>query len=253
MPSPGGFQGTTARVSREDPLPLYHQLREILLREIQQLKPGDQIPSEPILAHRYRVSKGTVKQAIQELVRDGLLYRVQGKGTFVTLPKVRFPLHVPSRKLRSFTEDLLERGLKPETRVLSLRRVSPPDSVAEKLQNPEKVWVLHRLRLGDGVPIAVAKTWLREDVCPDLEAGDIGVSLYETLLRKYGIRPARAKDVFHAWVADATVAPMLEIPVGSPLFRTERVSWLDDGRPLEYVVTFIRGDRYEVSIDLVQE
>jgi len=137
-------------VNRNHPLPLYYQLmHELRLRiERGEWKPGDLFPPERELSETYGVSRMTVRQALAELVNDGLLRRDQGRGTFVAKPKLRKRLF----RLTSFTEDMRARGKQPGARVLRAEMALAKPKVAEMLQTgPEQlVAVIERLRLADG-------------------------------------------------------------------------------------------------------
>ena len=141
-------------LSRGAPLPLYFQLREELLEEIRKkgLKPGDRLPTEAALERRYRVSATTIRRALNDLAAEGLVRRIQGKGTFVGTPKIH---HEPL--LRSFTELLLSQGYMPEHRLLESSVEPAPIDVAGDLGIEEgaSCRYLRRLHLADGEPIGV--------------------------------------------------------------------------------------------------
>ena len=134
-------------IVRESKLPIYHQLYEILRGNIVrgEWQPGDILPSETELIEQYQVSRITVRQALEALVNDGLIYRQRGRGTFVAHPTVEQGLS----RIISFTEDMHQRGFRPDTEIISAGLISAPAEIAEKLQIEagEELVRLERLRL----------------------------------------------------------------------------------------------------------
>src|SRR5271165_4384719 len=119
-------------ISRFSPVPRYHQLKEILRERVRRgdWKPGDLIPSERELSETYRISRMTARQAVTDLVNEGVFYREQGKGTFVTSHKITLQL----MRLTGFTEDISARGQRPSTRVIAATMCPADDITAERLR-----------------------------------------------------------------------------------------------------------------------
>lgn len=231
--------------------PLYHQIRDFLRDELQNgtFRPGEKIPSEAELSARYRVSRITVKQAIQSLVQEGLLYRMQGKGTFVARPKVSHSLN----RITSFSQQMRDRGMEPSTKIVEVEIVAARGRVREALAVSDGTLVtkVRRLRLADGEIMGVQTAYVPADMCPDLaDYLEENVSLYELLRTRYGLVPARAIENYTAIVLDPYDARLLEVPEGSPALFAERMTYLADNRALEYVVSILRADRYTLSVDL---
>lgn len=234
-------------------LPLYTQLKERIWEMVEsgQLKPGDQVPSERELCERYSISRMTCRQALNDLVTEGLLYRMQGRGTFVSSPKVTQEL----LSLTGFTEDMLSRGLVPETRVLTVEVVPASKKVAAymNLAMGERVIRLERLRLAGGQPMCLEQGHLPESRVPALEKRrDLDGSLYRLLAGVYDLRLARAHETLEAVAAREREAEVLEVAAGSPLLLLERVTWDAEGGAVEYVRSFYRGDRYRFHTELVR-
>ena len=234
-------------------LPLYTQLKERIWEMVEQgqLKPGDQLPSERELCERYNISRMTCRQALSDLVNEGLLYRMQGRGTFVASPKVTQGL----LGLTGFTEDMLSRGLIPETRVLSVEVVPASNKVAAFLELAigERVVRLVRLRLASGQPMCLEQCHLPENLAPGLEKRrDLSGSLYKILSAHYGLHMVKAHETLEAVAAREREAEALEVATGSPLLLLERVTRGADGRAMEYVRSFYRGDRYRFQTELVR-
>lgn len=241
----------TERIDRASKLPLYHQLYVLLRGNIMRgdLEPGDALPTESELMERYEVSRTTVRQALDILVNEGLIYRQQGQGTFVAHPT----LTQSASRIVSFTEDMRRRGLKPGTQILDTGLVPAPDDVAEALQiRPgEEVSCLERLRLADGEPISLEKSYLVHVYCPGILGGDYAqTSLRQALELKYGIRLVRAKQTIRAIVASREVAKKLSIRVSAPLLFIERVSYSQNDIPVEFLQVYHRGDRYVLYSEL---
>jgi GntR family transcriptional regulator len=240
-------------LSRDAPLPLYYQLKTLILREIEagRLKPDDQLPTEDELARSHRVSKITVRQALRELAGEGYIRRQQGLGTFVQRPRVEQGL----RELTSFTDEMRRHGLSSTSRVLDQEVGAPPPEVATKLSiDPEaRVFRLRRLRLADGEPMGVQTAYLPLDLVPGIaDAPFAGGSLYELLQSHYSLHPARARETYCVVPATREEAGLLRVPIGSPAMAAERVTFLADGRALEYVQSVMRGDRYRIVVDLTR-
>ena len=142
-------------VSRFSKVPLYYQLYQILLTQIRDgtLQPEDMLPAESELVDAYDLSRSTVRQALDLLVNDGLIYRKRGQGTFVA----RATFEQNLTRIVSFWEDMKQRGHEPATKVLSSELVPSPDDVAEALdiEPGEELANIVRLRLADGEPMSV--------------------------------------------------------------------------------------------------
>lgn len=226
--------------------PKHAQVRDALAQMAREVGPDQVVPSERELMAEYDVSRATVRRAIETLIGDGLLHRVPGKGTYVAPARIESHLH-----LASFTEDMLRRGRTPSTRVLSLRLDTPPDAAAEFFGLPAtgQAWRVERLRLADGESMAYEIGWISTALAPELGTADLTTSLYAALERQYGVVVDSAEQVVWAECADQARARVLGVPLNSPLMVFERRS-RSRGLPLEYVVSWYRGDRYRVHISL---
>lgn len=229
-------------------VPKYRQLQQVLEELIDRLQPGDPLPPERQLELEYGVSRVTVRQALQQLVLAGRLERVQGRGTFVARPKLEQVL-----ALTSFTEDMIQRGLRPGSRTLGVEQLTAGRSVAQHLRLPEgsPVLVLRRVRLADDEPMALETVYLPASRFPDLAQTDLtNRSLYAWLAERHGVELAHATQTIEATVLGAEDARLLEVAPGMPAFRLERVSYDQFGRPVELVRSLYRGDRYKLHARL---
>jgi GntR family transcriptional regulator len=239
------------RINRNSKLPLYHQLYEILRGKIfrGEWKPGDLIPPESELVECYQVSRTTVRQVLDLLANEGLIYRQQGRGTFVAHPTVEQTLV----RIVNFTEDMRMRGSEPSSQVLFAGLIPAPEEIAEKLQvEPgEELACLERLRLADGEPMGVEESYLLHRYCPGVLEGDyVKNSLREALMHRYGIRWAHARQMIRAILAPPDLAELLGILPRSALLLVERVSFAQDNTPVEFLRIYYRADRYVLYNEL---
>lgn len=235
-------------------VPLYYQLKLHIESQIRSgtWQPGDQVPSESVLGEKFHVSRTTVRQALGELVNQGLLTRVQGKGTFVAHPRIRQRL----TRLTGFTEDFQARLMKPASQLLRQGNEPAPARVASALRITEgtPVIILERLRLADELPMAVEIAHLREDLFPSFNAEEFpGGSLYTYLAEKFNTIPTIAHQDMEAIGCPRTKARLLEISKGGPVLHIYRTTFDQSGRPFEQVESFYRGDRYVFQAELTNE
>ena len=239
------------RINRNSRLPLYYQLYEMLRGDILggKWQPGDMLPPESELIERYALSRTTVRQVLDMLVNEGLIYRQRGRGTFVAQPT----LEQGMVRIVSFTEDMRHRGLAPGTKILFSDLVPAPQDIAEALEiEPgEELARLDRLRLAEGEPLSVEESHLVHRHCPDVLKGDyVSNSLREALEKDYGLRIVRAKQVIRAIQAPASLAQLLSVPSRSALLYIERVSYSQHNMPVEFLRVYYRGDRYSLYSEL---
>lgn len=234
-------------------MPLYHQLKASILRDIDagRWRPGEQLPTEDALMARFHVSKITVRQALRDLAQLGYIRREQGRGTFVQ----GAPLEEGPRELKSFTAEMRSHGLIASSRVLEQGIVPADSHVATCLEIAagDPVFRLHRLRLADEEPMGVQTAYVPTHLAPNIEQLSFAnASLYEILATRYGLYPASARETHQAVTLPDDAAPLLRTPSGTPALKAERLTTLDDGRRLEYVHSIMRGDRYKIVLDLTR-
>lgn len=244
-----------AELDRAAPLPLYFQLREAILREIHArgLAPGDQLPTEAELERRYGVSRSTIRQALNDLAADGVIRRIQGKGTFVGTPKIQ---HVPV--LTSFSELLRSQGYTPSHRLLASSVRPAPPEVADGLGLEEGAACrfLRRLFLADADPVGLAETWLPRSLLGEhddlLEQGAIEYgSLYELLQGEpIGLVLSRAIETINPGLAEEPDAGLLRCEPGGPLLLIKRITFTPDDRAVEWTRLLFAGDRYEYRVEM---
>jgi GntR family transcriptional regulator len=224
------------------------ETRERVLDLIDQLSIGDAIPSERALSADLKVSRLTVRAALDELVREGYLVRRRGAGTFVSEPKIAQEL-----TMTSFTEDMRQRGMSPASRTLELRSVPAGARLGRILHvSPsEPIVVATRLRLADRETMAIETLHVRQSLVPDLSARDLEEhSFYELLQDRYGIEIVTGLQTVEPTVTGEEESAALGVPLHSPAFVFERVTRSESDEIVEYVRSVYRGDRYRLVTEL---
>ncbi|MFB4163819.1 GntR family transcriptional regulator [Alteribacillus sp. JSM 102045] len=240
-------------IDKSSPLPIYYQIQEMIRKKMDagEWQPGDMLPSERIFAEEFEVSRMTVRQAITELVNEGLLRREKGKGTFVAEKKLEQTL----QGLTSFTEDMKARGFEPGN-ILNYFRVSEANSDTAKALNMkagEKVYEMQRIRLADKEPMALETTFIHADLIKGLSEKVAGKSLYSYIENEQNLKIGFANQTLESAIAAEKEAELLGIQAGDPILWISRMTHLQDGTPFEYVKSAYRGDRYKFSIHMPRD
>lgn len=234
------------RTPPDESLPLYRSLADELSRMIAsgELRPGGKLPPERRLAEEHKVSRVTVRHAIEQLAREGLVEQKRGSGTYVS-QRVSQPLSI----LTSFSEDVAARGMVAHSDLVSrgVGTATPDEVISLGLAPGHRVSRIVRLRSADGRPLALEASTVLHDALPD--PGAVGDSLYETLDEK-GLRPVRAVQRLSAVPLDPGLAQMLEAEPGAPGLLIVRIGYSADGRPVEYTRSTFRGDRWDFVTEL---
>ncbi|MBV9710779.1 MAG: GntR family transcriptional regulator [Ktedonobacteraceae bacterium] len=241
-------------IYRNSPVPRYYQLKEIMRERVRvgAWKPGDLIPSERELGETYGISRMTVRQAITELVNEGLFYREQGRGTFVSHNKITQQLI----HLTGFTEDISARGQRPSTKVISAAMHPADETIAEKLRiSPgTSIFRLQRLRLADDEPLAIELSQILFKDCERLLEEDLEHnSLYRLLETKYGVTLMEADQEIEAGLASNEDAQILKIPPGGAVLYTRRVTYTERNQPVEYAKAVYCGHKYTFYTHMMRE
>ena len=237
------------RLLDEEGGPLYVRLQGLIRDAIGdgRLRPNDALPAEREMAASLGVSRVTVRKAIQGLVAEGVLRQRHGSGTFVSRGGGR--VEQPLSRLTSFTEDMRSRGLVPTANWIE-RSVGMPTSAEAMilgLSPTDRVSRLHRLRLADNEPMAIERAVVPARILPDPTIVD--VSLYDALTA-IGMRPVRAIQRLNAENVSSADAVLLGIAPGSAALAIERISYLPDGRVVEFTRSHYRGDAYDFVAEL---
>jgi GntR family transcriptional regulator len=214
--------------------------------------PGSVLPSETELNGRFGVSRATSRAALNELEREGLIIRRPGKGSIVLRQRV----DQPAEEMRGFSEDMIQRGLRPSYRTLEAGKVPVSVQVAEALEirSETRVFRSRRVLLADCEPMGLAVSWiaprLLRGITPptvkDLTQG----SLYEWMYHHCGARLIRAREYIEAAAAEPEMAGLLEVTAGAPILIARRQSFDESGKPAEYSVLHFRSDRYRFQLEV---
>jgi GntR family transcriptional regulator len=238
----------TAAVDESKPTPLYLQLQQAIRAAVDTgaIKADEALPSERDLARELGISRVTVRKAIAGLVENGLLVQRWGSGTFLA---PRMHVEQPLARLSSFTDDMIARGLKPSAKFLhrACGAVSPKEAMALGLSPGETVSRIHRLRMADGVPMAIEYAVVPSRYLPDPH--EVEHSLYAVLARR-GLAPRRALQRLHAVLLNEEQGQILQRRPGEAALYIERRSFLAGGEAVEFTCSYYRGDAYDFVVEL---
>jgi len=230
-------------------IPLYYQIQRALMEKIQSgsLAEGDPLASEEELSRIYQVSRMTARQALHGLKANGYAYSEKGRGTFVTRPKLEKNI----MHLHGFTEDMRQRGMKATSKLLEQSVIEANDEMGEKLKLSAggDIMRLRRLRMADGIPMAIEESHIPLRQFPGLERVDFARnSLYATLRERYGVRVGYADEMIEALAATREEAELLTIPRNASILSITRVILTMQEVPIEAACSRYRGDRYRALI-----
>ena len=239
-------------LERSNPLPLYYQLKEVLKQQIQagHLAPHTAIPSEPELVTQYHVSRATVRQALTELVNDGLLYREHGRGTFVCGPRVAQHANC---SFTSLSQMLRQQGKQPGGLLISRELVRGTQVIREHLQlaDEEQACRLNRLRTADGLTIAYEMDYLPYPLARDVytRAAEAAEGSLYHLMSSEGLRPWLVEQTMKAEKISAEAANLLHVAMDSPGMRVMCTAFDETGAPIAYSeILFPEGYLYQTTL-----
>jgi GntR family transcriptional regulator len=240
------------RLIRSSKVPLYQQLYQAFRGDILAgtWKPGDMLPPESELVRQHEVSTVTIRQALDMLHKEGLIFRQRGRGTYVAHPRLDQNL----TRIVSFTQDMPTRGFRPTSQVLGSSLILASAEIAEKLQIEPGTELarLERLRLADDEPMGIEESHLIHRYCPGIlgKHDYARYSLREALERDYGIRTARATQTIRAISAPARLSHALALRAKAALLFIERITYSQEDIPVEFLRIYYRGDRYALHNEL---
>ncbi|MGQ9623605.1 MAG: GntR family transcriptional regulator [Candidatus Caldatribacteriaceae bacterium] len=239
------------KLTKDSPIPIHVQLRDALRQALEsgEYEPGDRFFSENEIAKKYGVSRMTVRRVMDDLLREGFIFRVPGKGTFVARQKIVEKL----TELVGFTKDMERKGCIPSTKVLKKRVVYPPRKIREllRLEKGEKTLLLKRVRYASGEPMALQTAYIPLKFFPGIEEVDFEKeSLYDTF-KRFGRPPVWAKqDMEATLIKDGEQTRLLGVTLGSAGMLSERLTYDLEGDPIEFTVTLFRGENYRFTVHL---
>lgn len=232
---------------------IYLQLLDMIEQQISERKlvPGDILPSENEFCEAYHISRTTIRQTLRELENLGLIMRKRGLGTFVCEPKVSRHLG----NLYSFTEDMKKIGMTPSSRVLSYRLVSKSECTSQlQCFESDRLVEVVRLRLANGRPMLIERTYLPVSLCPNLSWEMLeNYPLYSLLAERYKLVPSRAEETYEAVIMLKEESQQLECAPGEPAFLLKRFTWDQKERLIEYTKSIMPSSRSKFVITMYQD
>lgn len=211
--------------------------------------PGMFLPAEENLMKQYDVSKGTIRKAIEELIKEGILTKRKNVGTFVSYPVIQKGL----TKLTGFTEDIIAKGGEPSSKLVSLDIVNPDKELQEslKLYANDTVYKIQRIRCDSNLPIAREIMYINTKLCPNLGQFDLEKeSIYRLLEKEYHLSLKTAVQSVEPALAKTEDIQQLKVQSNDLLLYCVRVSYLDTGVPVECSKTWYRSDKYKFEVTL---
>jgi GntR family transcriptional regulator len=230
-------------------IPKYIEIREKIKTEIQDgtLSPGQRLPSNDELARSFSVSRMTVRKALLDLATMGLIHKQQGVGTFISQVNVT----ADYTKLTSFSEDAINQGKTPSAKLIGIKRITVEGEIARDLllKNDDNVIVVERLRFIDNYPVAIQVSYLSEKLFPELiNEDEKALQSMNVYIAQRGHKSIRAIETISAKIATDKQAEDLDINKGEALIYIERITFAQNGTPIEFIKTYNRPDRYNCTI-----
>ncbi|CAM4242322.1 GntR family transcriptional regulator [Bacillus manliponensis] len=236
-------------IGKDNRTPLYYQLMDLIVEKIENgsLQEHDKLPSERELCEIYDVSRTTVRQTMQELEKEGYIYKKHGKGSFVS-PRIYNQSLV---KFYSFTEEMKKYGKVPSSKVISFSVMNCGKKISKILNvDIEEVYQITRLRLADGEPMLFETSYIPVRLFPHLTKGELEQTpMYEIFRTKYKVQITKAVENFRAVVTNDENARWLQIQAGEPSLLLERITYAKEG-VIEYTKTIARGDKFTYTVEL---
>jgi len=227
------------------PQPLYVQIKEVLKKRIfdDVYLTHERLPSENQLMQEFSVSRITVRQALRELTAEGLVFSSQGKGTFVSKPKAVQDVH----RLEGFGEAMAAKGYDTSARVISIDRLKPSREVQDALalKTTEEVVEVRRVRYLNREPVSVDTSYFPLFIGEKLYSRDLTGDIFPMLENQLSIPLGSADIRLEARSAEADIAALLSIDVGSPLMWVQRLTYDRNSQPIDFEYLAFRGDAYQ--------
>ena len=237
-------------MDKKPKIPLYLQLMEDLIKKMGSgnFRENEKLPSERELCEIYDMSRITVRQALQELEREGYIFKLHGKGTFVAPKSINQNLV----KLYSFTEEMKKMGKTPATEVLSFKQITVDEHLASKMEvDPyEEAFQVVRLRLADNEALLYETSYLPKKIFPKLKEENLNKRpMYDIFYQDYQVSVTRAMERFSATSVGEMEANHLNMQVNQPAMLIKRHAYHQD-QLIEYTVSVARGDKFDYTVEL---
>lgn len=239
-------------INKHSPIPIYHQLEELIKHKINtaELRAGEAIPSEREYAEIYNISRMTVRQAVNNMVNEGLLYREKGRGTFVA--KKKFEQNLTG--LTSFSEDMTKRHHTPSTVIISLQPMKHSPLIIEKLKlmPTDLIYEIKRLRLADNEPIALETIYTPHKLVGPIEKSKINGSFYNYIEQHLKLKLTHGIQTIEAALANKDEMKYLKIEKDDPVLLMQRTTFISEDKdvPIEFVKSAYRADKYKFHLEM---
>ena len=236
-------------IDKSSKIPLYLQLKEILIGKIEKtMDSNDQLPSEREICETYDLSRTTVRQALDELEKEKYIYKVHGKGNFIS-PK-RYNQDLIS--FYSFTEEMKKVGRKPKSEVIGFEIRESGEKLANifKQNEDDLAYKVTRIRKADDIPMMYEVTYLPFERFKDLKKEKLEmVPMYDVFSSEYNVRITSAEEVFEPILTSKLESIYLAVEEGSPSLKIERFTY-EGSKIIEYTVGIARGDKFKYRVKL---
>lgn len=236
-------------INKNSTIPLYIQLMNILVEKIENnMKENDKLDSEREICKKYGLSRTTVREALNELEKNNYIYKVQGKGNFIS-PRV---VEQDLIKVSSFTEEMKKHGKNPTSKLLSFEIIEAKGKISRKLkiEENELVFKLSRIRIADNIPMIYEITYLPYERFKGLTKEAIEENpLYEIFRNSFNIDITSAEEVIESVLINKLESVYLEVPQGQAGLKFERVAY-EKVNIIEYTITIARGDKFRYKVCL---
>lgn len=236
-------------IDKNSRTPLYSQLMNILIDMIEnKLEEDSKIPSEREICEMYDVSRTTVRQAMDELEKEGYIYKVHGKGTFVSPRRMNQDLIA----FYSFTEEMKKLGKEPSSEVTGFEIVQAGDGISNifKIENEDLLYKISRIRKADGIHMMYETTYIPYERFKGITREELEKKpLYDILMKEYNVRISSAEEYFRPILTNKIESVYLDIKEGSPSLKIERFTY-EKNSVIEYTVSVARGDKFKYRVKL---
>lgn len=242
-------------IDRERPIPLYKQIESILREKIMlgEFSDGSMLPSETRLCSMYHVSRITVRQALDELNHDGLINRIQGKGTIVTTPERKL---FQTNHIQGFKKSLTDETTQVRSEVLSIDTVAGDSILLKSFDLPpmekENEFIrFRRLRYINEIPCAIQTSFVHREVGEKMQEFDLNTaSLYELIESIVGLKIVYNKGTCIPVSATPELCTLLKVTPGSAHFYFQGISYAEGNIPVELYTGYYHGDKFELHVDV---
>jgi len=238
------------QIDRQSAIPIYYQLKEAIYEKIKtgEWEIGQQVPSLRQLSTELKISLMTARQAIKALVDERVLSMQRGQGTFILGACLREDASI----IASFSAEMIRQGYKPSSKVLQKETIAAPEEIraALNLQHGAPIHLISRLRYADNFPVALQHAYLPANFFPELLTKDMQGSLVSILENEFDVRFHHGTQTIRAGQASRQEHQLLELPPKAPTLFTERKSFSEDQKPIEFLRSTHRADKYTLTVNL---